>query len=30
MVKLKNQKQLIIERLDLKKMDYSAQEYLDQ
>ena len=30
MVKLKNQKQLIIELLDLKKMAYFAQEYLGQ
>ena len=30
MEKLKNLKPLIIEPSDLKKMDYSAQEYLDR
>ena len=30
MVKLKNQKQLIIEHLDLKRMVYFVQEYLDR
>ena len=30
MVKLKNQKLLIIEHLDQKRMVYFAQEYLDQ
>jgi len=30
LVKLKNLKQLITERLDLKKMDYFVVEFLDQ